>query len=277
MTEVRWIGRYALAPIWADGHDTGLFTYTKLRELCECPEHALTSSIADGFTLALGGGGARGWAHIGVARALAQHGLRPRRIVGTIDGRHHRRRHGRRTQPRPAGGGGAAHIGLSAHAPPGRLALFDARALLERTVRELGDPRIEDLPVPLGITTYDLVAGRPRLITDGPLVDALEMSIAVPFFLPPRRRADGVWCDAGPWEGVPVTLARAWAPDLPVVGVLADIPKPAFLASPMGSAILLPGIGPAGVARCGPRLTARRYLSLLTARGPIRWWSSRRT
>lgn len=39
MTEVRWIGRYALAPIWADGHDTGLFTYTKLRELCECPEH----------------------------------------------------------------------------------------------------------------------------------------------------------------------------------------------------------------------------------------------
>jgi DUF971 family protein len=40
MNEVRWIGRYALAPIWADGHDTGLFTYLKLRELCECPEHA---------------------------------------------------------------------------------------------------------------------------------------------------------------------------------------------------------------------------------------------
>jgi DUF971 family protein len=39
MEEVRWIGRYALAPIWADGHDTGLFTYAKLREICECPEH----------------------------------------------------------------------------------------------------------------------------------------------------------------------------------------------------------------------------------------------
>jgi DUF971 family protein len=39
MTEVRWIGRYALAPIWADGHDTGLFTYQKLRQLCECAEH----------------------------------------------------------------------------------------------------------------------------------------------------------------------------------------------------------------------------------------------
>ncbi len=149
---------------------------------------------------------------------------------------------------------------------PGRLALFDARALLERTVRELGDPRIEDLPVPLGITTYDLVAGRPRLITEGPLVDALEMSIAVPFFLPPRRRADGVWCDAGPWEGVPVTLARAWAPDLPVVGVLADIPKPAFLASPMGAAILRRASVRLASPDAGRRLTARRYLSLLTAR-----------
>jgi DUF971 family protein len=39
MERVNWIGRYALAPIWADGHDTGLFTYTRLRELCECEEH----------------------------------------------------------------------------------------------------------------------------------------------------------------------------------------------------------------------------------------------
>jgi DUF971 family protein len=39
MERVKWIGRYALAPIWADGHDTGLFTYTKLRELCQCEEH----------------------------------------------------------------------------------------------------------------------------------------------------------------------------------------------------------------------------------------------
>ena len=53
------------------------------------------------------------------------------------------------------------------------------------------------------------------------LVDALEVSIAVPFFLPPRRDREGVWTDAGPWEGIPVSQARAWAPDLPVVGVLA--------------------------------------------------------
>ena len=222
-------------------------------------------NLADGFTLALGGGGARGWAHIGVARGLDLLGLRPRRIVGTSMG-------------------AIIGAGMAAGRTPeqmeeaarrtkvyrlmrrGRLALFDARPLLERTVAELGDPLIDDLPIPLGITTYDLVAGRPRLITSGSLVDALERSIAVPFFLPPRRDADGVWCDAGPWEGVPVTLSRAWDPSLPVVGVLADIPKPAFLASPIGAAVLRgASVRLAGSAR-SDRLTARRFLSLVTAR-----------
>ena len=222
-------------------------------------------NLADGFTLALGGGGARGWAHIGVARGLDLLGLRPTRIVGTSMG-------------------AIIGAGMAAGRTPeqmeeaarrtkvyrlmrrGRLALFDARPLLERTVAELGDPLIDDLPIPLGITTYDLVAGRPRLITSGSLVDALERSIAVPFFLPPRRDADGVWCDAGPWEGVPVTLSRAWDPSLPVIGVLADIPKPAFLASPIGAAVLRgASVRLAGSAR-SDRLTARRFLSLVTAR-----------
>ena len=222
-------------------------------------------TIADGFTLALGGGGARGWAHIGVARGLDRLGLRPSRIVGTSMG-------------------AIIGAGMAAGRTPdemeeaarrtkvyrlmrrGRLGLFDARPLLERTAAELGDPRIEDLPIPLGITTYDLVAGRPRLITAGSLVDALERSIAVPFFLPPRRDADGVWCDAGPWEGVPVTLSRAWDPLLPVVGVLADIPKPAFLASRFGAAVLRGASARLAGSATSDRLTARRFLSLVTAR-----------
>ena len=47
MERVKWIGRYALAPIWADGHDTGLFTYLKLRELCQCDEHRAAGEGAD--------------------------------------------------------------------------------------------------------------------------------------------------------------------------------------------------------------------------------------
>lgn len=219
-----------------------------------------------GFTLALGGGGARGWAHIGVARALERLELRPARIVGTSMGAI--------VGAGMAAGRSAAEMEAAARRAQvirkmrrrGRLSLFDARELLESMVGELGDPRIEDLPTPLGVTAYDLVAGRPRLITTGSLVDALEVSIAVPFFLPPRRDAEGVWCDAGPWEGVPVTPSRAWAPELPVVGVLADIPKPAFLSSRLGAAVLR-GVSARLARRAGgPRLTARRYLSLVTNR-----------
>ena len=222
-------------------------------------------TLSDGFTLALGGGGARGWAHIGVARGLDGLGLRPTRVVGTSMG-------------------AIIGAGIAAGRTPdqmeeaarrtkvyrlmrrGRLALFDARPLLERTVAELGDPRIEELPIPLGVTTYDLVAGRPRLITSGSLVDALERSIAVPFFLPPRRDADGVWCDAGPWEGVPVTLSRAWDPSLPIIGVLADLPKPAFLAGRVGAAVLRATSARLAGGSTSERLTARRFLSLVTAR-----------
>ncbi|MCA1588442.1 MAG: hypothetical protein LC744_07265, partial [Chloroflexi bacterium] len=146
------------------------------------------------------------------------------------------------------------------------LALFDPRPVLDLLARDLGDPLIEDLPTPLGITTFDLVEGRPRLVTSGRLIDALEVSIAVPLFFPPRRDAEGVWCDAGPWEGVPVSLARAWDPALPVVGVLADIPKPAFLTSRVASSILRATSRRLGVGTGADALTARRFLALLAVR-----------
>jgi predicted acylesterase/phospholipase RssA len=138
--------------------------------------------------------------------------------------------------------------------------------LLDLVADDLGDPLIEDLPVQLGITAFDLVSGRPSLITSGRLTDALERSIAVPLFFPPRRDADGIWCDAGPWEGVPVSLARAWSPSDPVIGVLVDIPKPAFLASRLSAAVLRATATRLGTATPAERLTARRYLGLLAAR-----------
>ena len=221
--------------------------------------------FADGFTLALGGGGGRGWAHVGVARALEAHGLRPTRIVGTSMGA-------------IIGAGLAAgrtpdeieergrRLNLYRNVRRGRLSLLDPRPILDLLADDLGDPMIEDLPTPLGITAYDLVAGRPRLITSGRLVDALEMSIAVPLFFPPTQNAEGIWCDAGPWEGVPVSLARAWAPDDPVIGVLVDIPKPAFLARGMPAVFLRATASRLGTATPAERLTARSYLGLLAAR-----------
>jgi len=222
--------------------------------------------LSGGFTLALGGGGGRGWTHVGVARVLAERGLRPTRIVGTSMGAIIGAALAAGRTPDEIE---AASRRFSLYRLVGRgarFALFDPRPLLEALARDLGDPLIEELPTPLGITTYDLVAGAPRLVTSGRLVDALEVSIAVPLFFPPRRDADGVWCDAGPWEGIPVSQARAWDPSLPVVGVLADVPKPAFLTSRVGGSILRATARRLGVGTGADALTARRYLALLAAR-----------
>ena len=219
-----------------------------------------------GFTLALGGGGARGWAHIGVARALRARGLAPTRIVGTSMGAIIGAGMAAGRSPDEMEAAALQTPVMRLMDRPGRLAFFDARPLLERLAADLGDPRIEDLPTPLGVTTYDLVSGHARLLTSGRLVDALAMSIAVPFFLPPRRRGAGVWCDAGPWEGIPVSHARTWDPGLPVVGVLADIPKPGFLASRWGAAVLRGASARLGPGVATDPLTARRDLALVTRR-----------
>jgi len=36
-TDVKPVGRYALSFVWSDGHDSGIYTFTLLRDLCPCP------------------------------------------------------------------------------------------------------------------------------------------------------------------------------------------------------------------------------------------------
>jgi NTE family protein len=220
--------------------------------------------IGDRFSLALGGGGGRGWAHIGVARALDEAGLTPSLIVGTSMGA-------------IVGAGLAAGyspdaIEQAARRTPvyrllgrhARMAVFDPRPLLERLAGQLGDPLIEELPTPLAITAFDLETGTSSAITSGRLIEAVERSIAIPLFFPPCRDETGVWCDAGGWESVPVTHARRLSAD-PVIGVWVDVPKPGFLSrQPVAGALRT--VSRRLAATSGRRLSARRYLSLLSAR-----------
>ena len=40
LTDIHLVGNYAVAPHWADGHSTGFYTFTMLREYCPCTECA---------------------------------------------------------------------------------------------------------------------------------------------------------------------------------------------------------------------------------------------
>ncbi|MEZ6116340.1 MAG: DUF971 domain-containing protein [Pirellulaceae bacterium] len=38
VTSMNLVGNYALKIVWSDGHDTGLYTWDRIRELCQCPQ-----------------------------------------------------------------------------------------------------------------------------------------------------------------------------------------------------------------------------------------------
>ena len=225
----------------------------------------LPMALASGFSLALGGGGARGFAHLGVAEALAERGLVPGRILGTSMGS-------------VIGAGLAA--GLTAERivelasrfdpwrmarRPARLGIFDHRPLMEQVVAEVGHPRIEDLPIPFGAATYDLVSGRHELITSGPVLEALIRSCAISVVFAPVAEGDAIWADAGVWEVVPISLARGLSSE-PVVGVQVIAPKPGWFASSPIAWSLRAGSWMLGTQARGERLAARRYAALLAAR-----------
>jgi NTE family protein len=222
-------------------------------------------ALASGFSLALGGGGARGFAHLGVAEALAERGLVPGRILGTSMGS-------------VIGAGLAA--GLTPERivelakrfdpwrmarRPARLGIFDHRPLMEQVVAEVGHPRIEDLPIPFGAAAYDLVSGRQELITSGLVSEALIRSCAISVVFAPVADGDAIWADAGLWEPVPISLARLLSAE-PVVGVQVIAPKPDWFASSPVAWSLRAGARMLGTQARGERLGARRYAALLAAR-----------
>lgn len=162
--------------------------------------------------LALGGGVARGWAHIGVWRALTRYGVVPEVVVGSSVG---------------ALVGGLALAGklpaLEAWARSlTRLkivsyldlkvssgGLIGGVHLVEEMRTHLGALRSEDLPVPFVAVTTDLVTGHEVWLREGVLVDNLRASFSLPGVFPPVL-VEGRWLvDGALVNPVPVSVCRA--------------------------------------------------------------------
>ncbi|GGE47869.1 phospholipase [Agaricicola taiwanensis] len=171
--------------------------------------------------LALGGGAARGWAHIGVIKALEEQGIEPQIIAGTSIGA-------------VVGGCYAA----------GKLPELEtwARSLTKRRVFSLMDlslggagmingarlrrllesdigPRsIEDLPIRFAAVATELRTGHEIWLTKGRLVQAMRASYALPGIFEPVR-VGGRWLmDGALVNPVPVSTTRAMGARL-VIGV----------------------------------------------------------
>jgi NTE family protein len=174
--------------------------------------------------LALGGGSARGWAHIGVIRALADIGIHADVVAGTSIGALV----------------GAAHAG-------GQLEAFEnwARSLSRKDVFSLldfqigggmikgtrlmdyfrshfHDSHIEDLALPFGATATVLQTGAEVWLRSGPTLDAVRASLALPGMMTPMHHQGRLLVDGGLVNPVPVSLARAMEADIVIAVELAS-------------------------------------------------------
>jgi NTE family protein len=176
--------------------------------------------------LALGGGAARGWAHIGVLRALERAGIRPDIIAGTsigavVGGCHAAGKlealeaWARGLTKRRMVGMMDFHLGGA-----GLIAGHRLKRLLDR---DLGPVRIEDLDRPFVAIATELSTGHEIWLTRGPVVEALRASYALPGVFDPIRLGGRWLMDGALVNPIPVTAARALGADVVIcVNLNAD-------------------------------------------------------
>jgi len=178
--------------------------------------------------LALGGGVARGWAHIGVLRALSKYGIEADVVCGSsvgalaggvyLAGRLDALEEWARSLTRMKI---VSYLDLRIRAGGG---LIGGHRLVHEMHQHLGDVRIEDLPRPFLATATDLVTGHEVWLQRGPLVDATRASFSLPGVFPPMQ-VDGRWLvDGALVNPVPVSCCRALGAQMVIaVNLSADI------------------------------------------------------
>lgn len=167
--------------------------------------------------LALGGGSARGWAHIGVIRALEEAGIVPAVVagcsIGAVVGAFYAA--GRLDQLETFARALTKRrvFGLLDPRLPGP-GLIAGNRLRQRLADDLGARRIEDLPVRFGCVATEFGSGREVHLARGPLVEAVRASYAIPGLFPPVAREGRLLMDGTLVNPIPVALARALGADL---------------------------------------------------------------
>src|SRR5947209_10553600 len=169
-----------------------------------------TPPLRTGIGLALGGGFARGFAHLGVLKVLRQHQISVSHIAGSSVGS-------------ILGAAYASGAPLEriieacrrlrfrdiARWRVSRLGLASNQRLGELVERVFGSRQFEDLRIPLAVVATDLTSGEPVVFTQGNLVDAIRASCAFPGLFEPLEIGTRCLADGGLVAPVPTRAARA--------------------------------------------------------------------
>jgi NTE family protein len=174
------------------------------------------------ITLALGGGGVRGVAHIGVLRTLENHGFKIKAIAGTSAGG--------LVGAVYAAGFSTEKIEETAHKMDKERSfhrhsndnpsLLGISGIASKLSELLGDRTFDELKIPFAATAVSLHSGKEIILTKGKVIDAVLATIAIPGVFPSQTIGGRVLIDGGVLDPVPVQVARCMNPNLPVVAVM---------------------------------------------------------
>ncbi len=180
------------------------------------------------IALALGGGGVKGIAHIGVIRKLEKEGFKIRAIAGTS-----------------AGGivGAVYAAGINLDRITSELTMVNQKKFFSRQPNDppsllglaglvnflntyLEGKNFSDLNIPLALTAVDIRSKQEIILNKGDVTRAVLATVAIPGVFPAVIMDEMELVDGGVLDPVPVAVARWLAPHLPIVAVcLSPVPE----------------------------------------------------
>ncbi|NRA55628.1 MAG: patatin-like phospholipase RssA [Gammaproteobacteria bacterium] len=178
--------------------------------------------------IALGSGSAKGWAHIGVLKALAQLGVKPDVVAGCSVGAFV----------------GAAYAtdnlaeleqwvnGFSSWDLVSMLdislrrgGLMSGEKVFEQAKSMIGDINVEDLELPFIAVATDLYGGNEVWLKRGCLQDVVRASCAIPGLLAPVRLGERYFIDGAVVNPIPINVCRALGADVVIAVDLYGYPE----------------------------------------------------
>jgi NTE family protein len=178
------------------------------------------------ITLALSGGGVKGFAHIGVLKILEDKGFTIRGVAGTSAGGLVAALYAAGYSPDEM----ASRLreidqgNLFSHMHGEEPALFGFSGVTAILSELLGERSFDTVRIPLALTATDLNTGLPVVIKQGKLIDAVLATSAVPGVFPARQISGHRLVDGGIMNPVPVGEARALFPKGTVIAVVLSPP-----------------------------------------------------
>jgi NTE family protein len=166
--------------------------------------------------LVLGSGAARGWAHIGVIRALELAGIRPDLVCGTSVGALVGAAYATGEFERfCAGASGMRRGDVISFMDVGMSGgLLKGERFMTFVSRVCQDRPIEDLAIPFAAVATSLENGAEVWLRTGSTLSAVRASLAMPGLFAPVQSSDGILVDGALVNPVPVSLARAMGADI---------------------------------------------------------------